>query len=148
MLGTETVNRRRRSTTQKDMDPRSVMRGLHRRGTWRHYETNDIRADTDSIMRTEAKYGALLSKDEFLEFARSYGLDGRSLCDTGGCAGMPGAEPWYATMPAWSVDGREWEERGAHVNAYITPYPEIEVKTKASCNDKNVTAMKRWLQRL
>jgi len=129
--------------TQAVMDPRKRL-GM-KRGTWRLTQTQDIGPDTDFCYKWERTYAALLDKEQFLKTAEFYGFSGCSLCDTCGALGMPGAEPWYAMMPAWSLDSEGFNQQ---VNIYVTPYPDVKIKTQASCTDKNVRKMRNWLRQL
>ena len=130
----------RPGTVLKNWNPRRV---VNRRGAWMQTENSGSRHN--DYEGPHAKWIALLTKREMLEFLNGFGFKSGSMCDTMGALGMPGNSPWYGCAPAWSVDV---DASYAMVNAYITPWPDIARKTGVSDSENNWKRIRRALKRM
>lgn len=119
-----------------DLDPKR----LRQRRTWTRTEAGKkcVERDYPEDLPVQAygKWCALLTKEQFKAFAEEFGFAYKTKTNTMGAIGMPGSPNGYECMPAWSFDSYEY--RDCLVNVFVTPYPDIEVKTGASCTEKNI----------
>ena len=121
-----------------ELDPKKVLQ--HPRGTWVQTEKGKKCVEGDYPeelpVQSHGKWCALLTKEQLKEFFREFGFSYRSRSNTMGAIGMPGPLNGYECMPAWSFDADYWKD--CIVNVYVTPYPDIEVKSGVSCREHNV----------
>lgn len=121
----------------KELDPKVLG---HKRGTWKRTEAGAKCVEHDypegCPVQGHGKWVALLTQQQFSEFVREFAFCYCSLTETMGAIGIPGSEHGYECMPAWSFDSDYYES--CFVNVYVTPYPDVKIKTGASCTEKNV----------
>ena len=119
-----------------ELDPKR----LRQRLTWTRTEAGKKCVEHDYSedvpVQAHGKWCALLTKEQFKAFAEEFGFGYGSKTDTMGAIGMPGSPNGYECMPAWSFDSDCYKD--CLVSVYVTPYPDIEVKTGASCTEKNI----------
>ena len=111
---------------------------LKHRRTWTRTEAGKkcVQDDYSLPVQGHGKWCALLTKQQFSEFVQQFGFTHRSRCNTMGAIGMPGSPNGYECMPAWSFDAVEWKD--CIVNVYVTPYPDVKVRSGTSCSNKNI----------
>ena len=126
------------------LDPKRALK--HPRGTWKRTEAG-AKAVADDYpaelpVQGHGKWCACLTKEQMREFFCEFGFDYCSLCNTMGAIGMPVPDGGIdvGCLPAWSFDSAEYKD--CLVNVYVTPYPDIKVKSGKSCREVNFKRIK------